>query len=184
MHHEHNAETNRPTAGVAAWRGREGEEAGEWDCSGEWSKSFWPAAGQAGIELDIRRRAVMPVEMNAISSHRKWCQNVSRGPTDPPPPSLYPSLSLASCCYPGELWVLQSCAISNRTRHACRHSASRPVSPPLVSSRPASRPTGMPCNTSHGQELQQHAGLHRRRRRPLSLCLKNSQFIPEWPQLN
>lgn len=94
MHHEHNAQTNRQTAAAAErerQREREGDTAAE---RGQQDEVQAVSAGQAGNELDIRR-AVMPVKMNAISSHRKWCQNVSRGPTAACSPLLSLSLSAA-----------------------------------------------------------------------------------------
>lgn len=179
---ERKGEKGRPRA-TAAERGvnHHGQQAG-----GQW------ATGN-GQEI---RRAVMPVKMNAISSHRKWCQNVSRGPVEAPflplsLPACTAARTAASCCYPGELWVLQSCAISNRTKRTPRLSSLC-----LASSTPLTLP-GMPCNSSHGHgAAEQHAehtgvlivivhivilvvavvGLR--------VCAKNSQFIPEWPQLN
>lgn len=126
--------TNKQTDSRSRERVKGRERQTESDCSGAWSKSSWPAGRQAGNGQRATgngqeiRRAVMPVKMNAISSHRKWCQNVSRGPVETPflalsLPACTAARTAASCCYPGELWVLQSCAISNRTKRTPRLSS-------------------------------------------------------------
>lgn len=105
--------TNKQTDSRSRRREREREtkkreRQTESDCSGAWSKSSWPAGRRATDNGQEIRRAVMPVKMNAISSHRKWCQNVSRGPVETPflplpLPPCTPARTAASCCYPGEL---------------------------------------------------------------------------------
>ncbi|KAL7739439.1 hypothetical protein ACLKA6_011306 [Drosophila palustris] len=86
--------------------------------------------------------AVMPVKMNAISSHRKWCQNVSsevgskcKRQTEFPSLPHYPS----------------GHSSNSNSQHQQEQQEQRRRTPVVILPLPRLLLSGIPCNPSHGK---------------------------------